>query len=224
MSWSEPTDPAVGGRVAVRRAHVDLVTADVDAAVARLRAAGARWLREEDERGWRFVVLADPWGHRWCVLPGDATPLAGVTPSSGAERGRHVVTCSPRATRGSVRSRPARTSSTVRRDREVMVIEVAAWLPSGLLSVHGAGAWIAFRHRVDRAAMDRDRARFVAVRHRGRRAVVHSVAQRSHPDWAPDLEDSRVMRRRITSAGSNAQPLTARHQQPVGCERARCSR
>lgn len=73
---------------ACRRVHLDLVAEDIDDEAARLERLGAVPVRVEDERGWRFHVLADPYGHLLCVVPADAAPFTGVTATSGAGRGR----------------------------------------------------------------------------------------------------------------------------------------
>jgi len=49
--------------------HLDLVVADVTAAVARARAAGARLEGEIRDRDWgRLAVMADPFGHGFCFI------------------------------------------------------------------------------------------------------------------------------------------------------------
>lgn len=48
--------------------HIDLETDDVEAEVKRLEALGAvRWDHQQ-ERGFDFWVLQDPWGNEFCVL------------------------------------------------------------------------------------------------------------------------------------------------------------
>lgn len=49
--------------------HCDVVVDDLDAALARALAAGARQEGDVREAGWgRIVQLADPFGHGWCLL------------------------------------------------------------------------------------------------------------------------------------------------------------
>ena len=49
--------------------HLDIVVEDLDAALARALAAGARAEGEVREAAWgRIVQLADPFGHGWCLL------------------------------------------------------------------------------------------------------------------------------------------------------------
>jgi len=49
--------------------HLDVVVEDLDAALARALAAGARAEGEVREAAWgRIVQLADPFGHGWCLL------------------------------------------------------------------------------------------------------------------------------------------------------------
>lgn len=50
------------------RMHIDLDTDNVEAEVKRLEALGAvRWDHQQ-ERGFDFWVLQDPWGNEFCVL------------------------------------------------------------------------------------------------------------------------------------------------------------
>lgn len=50
------------------RMHLDLETDDVDAEVKRLEALGAsRWDHQQD-RGFDFWVMRDPWSNEFCVL------------------------------------------------------------------------------------------------------------------------------------------------------------
>lgn len=50
------------------RMHIDLETDNVEAEVERLEALGAvRWDHQQ-ERGFDFWVLRDPWGNEFCVL------------------------------------------------------------------------------------------------------------------------------------------------------------
>lgn len=49
--------------------HCDVVVDDLDAALSRACAAGARQEGEVREAPWgRIVALADPFGHGWCLL------------------------------------------------------------------------------------------------------------------------------------------------------------
>jgi lactoylglutathione lyase len=49
--------------------HCDVVVDDLDAALARARAAGATQEGEVRDAAWgRIVQLADPFGHGWCLL------------------------------------------------------------------------------------------------------------------------------------------------------------
>lgn len=49
------------------RMHLDLTTDDRAAEVARLVALGATSLRDHDEWGIRWTVLADPEGNEFCI-------------------------------------------------------------------------------------------------------------------------------------------------------------
>jgi predicted enzyme related to lactoylglutathione lyase len=50
------------------RMHLDIETDDVDAEVARLEALGASRYDHQQERGYDFWVMRDPWGNEFCVL------------------------------------------------------------------------------------------------------------------------------------------------------------
>ncbi|MFZ3565662.1 VOC family protein [Streptomyces sp. BH097] len=49
------------------RMHVDLTSADLPAEQRRIEALGGRRLTEYDEGG--FLVMADPEGNEFCILP-----------------------------------------------------------------------------------------------------------------------------------------------------------
>ena len=48
--------------------HLDLETDDIEAEVQRLEALGATRWDHQQERGYDFWVLRDPWGNEFCVL------------------------------------------------------------------------------------------------------------------------------------------------------------
>lgn len=50
------------------RMHLDIETDDVEAEVARLMALGATPWDHQQERGYDFWVMRDPWGNEFCVL------------------------------------------------------------------------------------------------------------------------------------------------------------
>src|ERR671915_92452 len=50
------------------RMHLDLETDDVEAEVQRLEALGATRWNHQQERGYDFWVLRDPWANEFCVL------------------------------------------------------------------------------------------------------------------------------------------------------------
>ena len=55
-------------KISKERMHIDLETDNVGAEVERLEALGAvRWDHQQ-ERGFDFWVLRDPWGNEFCVL------------------------------------------------------------------------------------------------------------------------------------------------------------
>lgn len=50
------------------RMHLDLETDDVEAEVRRLEALGATRWDHQQERGYDFWVMQDPWGNEFCIL------------------------------------------------------------------------------------------------------------------------------------------------------------
>lgn len=68
-------------KIRKERMHIDLETDDVEAEVRRLEKLGAiRWDHQQ-ERGFDFWVMRDPWGNEFCVLQAEfADLLAQVTP------------------------------------------------------------------------------------------------------------------------------------------------
>jgi predicted enzyme related to lactoylglutathione lyase len=55
-------------KVSKERMHLDLESDDVEAEVQRLEALGAKRWDLQDERGFRFWVLRDPWENEFCVV------------------------------------------------------------------------------------------------------------------------------------------------------------
>ena len=55
-------------KLSKERMHLDLETDDVDAEVRRLEALGATRWDHQQQRGYDFWVLRDPWGNEFCVL------------------------------------------------------------------------------------------------------------------------------------------------------------
>ena len=53
------------------RMHLDLEADDVEAEVKRLEALGARRWDHQQERGFDFWVMRDPWENEFCILPSD---------------------------------------------------------------------------------------------------------------------------------------------------------
>lgn len=58
------TDPKSGKE----RMHLDLETDDVESEVRRLEALGAARWDHQQERGYDFWVMRDPWENEFCVL------------------------------------------------------------------------------------------------------------------------------------------------------------
>jgi predicted enzyme related to lactoylglutathione lyase len=55
-------------KVSKERMHIDLETDDVETEVKRLEALGATRWDHQQERGYDFWVLRDPWDNEFCVL------------------------------------------------------------------------------------------------------------------------------------------------------------
>src|SRR5215207_4372923 len=55
-------------KVSKERMHLDLETDDIEAEVQRLEALGATRYDHQQERGFDFWVMRDPWGNEFCVL------------------------------------------------------------------------------------------------------------------------------------------------------------
>lgn len=55
-------------KVAKERMHFDIETDDVEAEVQRLEALGAQRWDHQENRGFDFWVMQDPWGNEFCVL------------------------------------------------------------------------------------------------------------------------------------------------------------
>lgn len=50
------------------RMHLDIETDDVESEVRRLEALGATCCDHQQERGYDFWVMRDPWSNEFCVL------------------------------------------------------------------------------------------------------------------------------------------------------------
>jgi predicted enzyme related to lactoylglutathione lyase len=55
-------------KVSKERMHLDIETDDVEAEVKRLEALGATRWNHQQERGFDFWVMRDPWSNEFCVL------------------------------------------------------------------------------------------------------------------------------------------------------------
>jgi predicted enzyme related to lactoylglutathione lyase len=56
------------GKVSKERMHLDIETDDLEAEVRRLESLGAERWNLQEERGFKFWVLRDPWQNEFCVL------------------------------------------------------------------------------------------------------------------------------------------------------------
>jgi hypothetical protein len=68
-------------KVAKERMHLDLETDDIEAEVRRLEGLGATRSDHQQERGFDFWVLRDPWGNEFCVLHPNFPELLAPTPT-----------------------------------------------------------------------------------------------------------------------------------------------
>ena len=60
--------------------HLDLETDDVEAEARRLEALGATRWNHQQERGYDFWVMRDPWGNEFCVLQPEFPELLARRP------------------------------------------------------------------------------------------------------------------------------------------------
>jgi predicted enzyme related to lactoylglutathione lyase len=67
------------------RTHIDLETDDVEAEVQRLETLGATRWDHQQERGYDFWVLRDPWGNEFCVLQTEFPELLAQRPPWSVE-------------------------------------------------------------------------------------------------------------------------------------------
>ena len=63
------------------RMHIDLETDDIEAEVRRLEAIGATRWDHQQERGYDFWVLRDPWANEFCVLQVNFPDLLAQRPT-----------------------------------------------------------------------------------------------------------------------------------------------
>jgi hypothetical protein len=70
--------------------HLDLETDDIEAEVQRLEALGATRYDHQQERGFDFWVMRDPWGNEFCVLHSELPRAARPGDGSLREVGRSL--------------------------------------------------------------------------------------------------------------------------------------
>jgi hypothetical protein len=69
-------------KISKERMHLDLEADDVEAEVKRLEALGASRWDHQQERGFDFWVMRDPWENEFCILPSnDPNVIAQHEPS-----------------------------------------------------------------------------------------------------------------------------------------------
>ena len=56
-------------KTAKNRMHMDIAVEDIDTASAQVEALGGRRLRVVEEYGKRLIVMADPDGNEFCLVP-----------------------------------------------------------------------------------------------------------------------------------------------------------
>ena len=56
-------------KTAKNRVHIDLRVKDLDSALERVKALGGRMVRYVEEPGERFIIVADPDGNEFCLVP-----------------------------------------------------------------------------------------------------------------------------------------------------------
>lgn len=66
------------------RMHLDLEAENVEAEVRRLEDLGATRWDHQQERGYDFWVLRDPWGNEFCVLQPEFPDLLSAATAHGA--------------------------------------------------------------------------------------------------------------------------------------------
>ena len=88
---SRTTDP----KTDKERMHLDLETDDVEAKVRRLEALGATRWDHQQERGYDFWVLRDPWANEFCVLQVNFPDLLAQGPVWPDSRRRTGVVAGP---------------------------------------------------------------------------------------------------------------------------------
>ena len=65
--------------------HLDLEADDVEAEVRRLEAFGATRWDHQQERGFNFWVMRDPWENEFCTLESDDPNVIAQHKPSGEE-------------------------------------------------------------------------------------------------------------------------------------------
>jgi len=64
-------------KLSKERMHLDLETDDVEAEVKRLETLGAKRWDHQQERGFEFWIMRDPWENEFCVLQTEFPELLG---------------------------------------------------------------------------------------------------------------------------------------------------
>ena len=72
-------------KVSKERMHLDLEADDVEAEVRRLEALGATRWDHQQERGFDFWVMRDPWENEFCILQSDDPNVIAPHEPSGDE-------------------------------------------------------------------------------------------------------------------------------------------
>ena len=72
-------------KVSKERMHLDLEADDMEAEVRRLEALGATRWDHQQERGFNFWVMRDPWENEFCILESDDPNVIAQHKPSGEE-------------------------------------------------------------------------------------------------------------------------------------------
>jgi Glyoxalase-like domain len=72
-------------KVSKERMHLDLEADDVEAEVKHLEALGATRWDHQQERGFDFWVMRDPWENEFCILRSDDPNVIAQHEPSGDE-------------------------------------------------------------------------------------------------------------------------------------------
>jgi Glyoxalase-like domain len=70
-------------KISKERMHLDLEADDVEAEIKRLEVLGATRWDHQQERGFDFWVMRDPWDNEFCILPSNDPNVMAQQEQSG---------------------------------------------------------------------------------------------------------------------------------------------